>query len=174
MTAPRPEDDPTTARTDAPTGRPEPAVPAGPETVDWDAEEARHDGWRDRSGPASGSRRWWIVGITAVVLMSVLAVWFGISAATGKVQWVNTGHEIVSDRQVDVRFDLRRDPTREVVCELEAQDTHHAVIGRTEVRVGSTPASPSRHVESVRTASAAVTGYVHECWYADEAPPANR
>ncbi len=139
--------------------------------VDWDAEEEaaeRADGWsRPRTDPAV-RRRWWTIGVVAVVLMSALAVWFGISATAGRVHWVDTGYQVVSDRQVDVRFDLRRDPSRAVDCELEAQDFSHTVVGRTTVTVPPSDSSPSRHGMSVETATGAITGYVSECWYADE------
>lgn len=115
-------------------------------------------------------RRWWVVGGLGIAVMVALAVWFGLSATVGRVHWVSTGHQVVSDAQVDVRFDLRRDPDRAVVCQLEAQDASHAVVGRTEVTVAPSPESPSRHVKPVRTASPAITGYVERCWYADEDP----
>ncbi len=139
--------------------------------VDWDAEEESDDA---RRGPRRlddrTRRRWWVIGTAAVAVMVGLAVWFGISATLGRVHWVDTGHEIVSGTQVDVRFDLRRDPSREVTCRLEAQDLSHAVVGRAEVTVAPSQTSPSRHVESVRTAAPAITGRVSECWYSDEAP----
>jgi hypothetical protein len=100
--------------------------------------------------------------------MSAVAVWFGTAAATGKVNWVNTGFEVVADNKVDVRFDLHRDPDRPVRCVLEAQDEQHFVVGRTETRVAAEPSSPSRHVASVRTAAPAVTGYVDSCDYVDQ------
>lgn len=154
--------------------RPGEGAAAHDDPVDWDAEEEAADraalGGR-RGGatrPAGARRGWWVFGTVAVILMSAMAVWFGIEATTGRVHWVDTGYEVVSERQVDVRFDLRRDPDRAVVCELEAQNYGHTVVGRTEVTVGPSDSSPSRHVESVETAAAAVTGYVTECWYADE------
>lgn len=116
------------------------------------------------------TRRWWVIGTVAVVLMTAVAVWFGLAASLGRVHWYYTGHEIVSDSRVDVRFDLRRDPSRAVVCQLEAQDDSHTVVGRTLVEVGPTEESPSRHIEQVATATRAVTGYLTTCWYADEAP----
>lgn len=152
------------------TSAPPPDEPTPSSRVDWDAEEeaaGRSGGTRLDEG---ARRRWWIIGTAAVAVMTAMAVWFGIEATAGRVHWVDTGHELVSDRQVDVRFDLRRDPDRAVTCRLEAQDASHAVVGRTEVTVGPTESSPSRHVESVETASPAITGYVSECWYADESP----
>jgi Domain of unknown function (DUF4307) len=121
---------------------------------------------------SAGARRrtWWVVGTVGVVLMSAVAVWFALAATTGRVHWVNTGFVVVADNQVDVRFDLRRDPARSVVCVLEAQDERKSVVGRVEVVVPPAGRSPSRHVESLRTAGPAVTGYVDSCRYEAAAP----
>lgn len=141
------------------------------EVVDWDAEEESAEA---RRGPRRldprARRRWWVVGTVAVVVMSALAVWFGLSATVGRVHWTDAGHQLVSGTRVDVRFDLRRDPSREVTCRLEAQDVSHAVVGRTTVAIAPSDTSPSGHVESLQTASPAITGYVDECWYTDEGP----
>ena len=149
-----------------------------PDPAGVEAEEESQGTWGGAPGGPGlrgrSRRLWWWVGGLAVAAMSALAVWFGISATSGHVNWVDTGHAIVSDTRVDVRFDLRRDPARAVVCRLEAQDISHTVVGRTQVEVGPAPASPSRHVLPVQTATRAVTGYVDTCWYADEAPPAQR
>jgi hypothetical protein len=114
------------------------------------------------------TRRWWLVGVLGVAAMAAVAVWFGVAAASGKVNWVNTGFEVVGQDQVDVRFDLHRDPDRPVRCVIEAQDDGHFVVGRTTHRVAAGAQSPSRHVATVRTAAPAVTGYVDSCRYADE------
>lgn len=135
--------------------------------VDWDAEEEAVEAAR----PAGAHRRrWWVVGTVAVVVMTVLAVIWGVSATAGRVLWVDTGHEIVSEDRVDVRLDLRRDHERAVTCRIEAKDHGHAVVGRAEVVIGPAPDSPSRHVVGVRTAAPAVTGYVDQCWYTGDQP----
>jgi uncharacterized protein (DUF58 family) len=115
-------------------------------------------------------RTWWLVGTVGVLAMSAVAVWFALASTTGRVHWVNTGFVVVADNQVDIRFDLRRDPSRAVVCVLEAQDERKSVVGRVEAVVGPSPGSPSRHVETLRTAGPAVTGYVDSCRYQDGAP----
>jgi hypothetical protein len=118
-------------------------------------------------------RTWWLVGIVGVLAMSAVAVWFGLSATSGRVHWVNTGHSIGTDTEALVRFDLIREPDRSVTCQLLALDERHAPVGSTEVEVGAADSSPSRHVEPVRTVTRAVTAYVERCWYTDEgAPPA--
>ncbi|HKJ13115.1 MAG TPA: DUF4307 domain-containing protein [Ornithinimicrobium sp.] len=114
--------------------------------------------------------RWWLTGAVGVGAMTAVAVWFGVAAASGKVNWVNTGFEVVADNEVDVRFDLHRDPDRPVRCVIEAQDEQHFVVGRTTTRVAAASRSPSRHVATVRTAAPAVTGYVDTCEYLDAQP----
>lgn len=120
--------------------------------------------------PGRSVATWWLVGLVGVVSMSAVAVWFGISATTGRVSWVNTGFEVMADDRVDIRFDLRRDPARAVVCVLEALDERHAVVGSSETTVESSESSPSRHIATLRTAGPAVTGYVDTCRYRDQAP----
>lgn len=135
--------------------------------VDWDAEEEAAESAR---AAQPNARRWWIFGGVSVAVMVVLAVIWGLSATVGRVAWTYTGHDLVSEDRVDVRVDLRRDPTRAVTCQIEARDERGAVVGRADVEVGPTQSSPSRHVLSVRSAAPAQTGYVEACWYSDEPP----
>lgn len=151
----------------APSAQPGDPRPPADDAPDWDSIEEQAEE-ADRAAPQQ--RRWWTIGLVAVLVMSTLAVIWGLAATRGRVHWVNTGFEVISEGQVDVRFDLRRDPDREVVCTLEAQADSHVVVGRTQVSVPPADSSPSRHVESVATASPAITGYLDQCWYADEAP----
>ncbi len=97
--------------------------------------------------------------------MSAVVVWFGISATTGRVHWVNTGFSVTRDDALQVRFDVVRDPSRTVVCELHALDGGHTRVGTATVTVAPSQASPSRHTETMRTVSRAVTGYVDTCTY---------
>ncbi len=120
------------------------------------------------SRAATSTRTWWIVGTIGVLLMSALAVWFGIAATVGRVHWSDAGFKVMADDRVEVRFDLTRDPDRSVVCLLQAQDERHAVVGSVETTIGAVASSPSRHIATVRTAGPAVAGHVERCRYADD------
>lgn len=135
--------------------------------VDWDAEEEAAEAGPP---PRPDARRWWIFGGIAVTVMVVMAVIWGLSATVGRVAWTYTGHDLVSEDRVDVRVDLRRDPSRAVTCQIEARDERNAVVGRRDVEIGPMETSPSRHVLSVRSAAPAQTGWVEACWYSDEPP----
>lgn len=114
---------------------------------------------------APQTRRWWVIGALGVGVMSAIAIWFGMASSSGKVNWIDTGFVLTSSSEVEVRFDLHRDPAREVECIIEAQDENHFVVGRTTTVVEPASASPSRHTATVATAGPAVTGYVDSCVY---------
>lgn len=119
-------------------------------------------------GARPRTRLWWIVGVVGVAAMSSLAVWFGLSATTDKVHWFNGGFSVVSDQEIDIRFDVTRDGDRAVRCELHALDDAHARVGTGEVVVDPTPGETrSRHIESLRTVARATTGYADNCVYLD-------
>lgn len=117
------------------------------------------------SAQARSTRRWWVIGAVGVAVMTALAVWFGVASVSGKPNWVNTGFDVTATEEVQVRFDLRRDPGRVVECAVEAQDESRFVVGRTTTRIEATADSPSRHIATVATTSRAVTGYVEDCRY---------
>lgn len=111
-----------------------------------------------------------MIGAVGVALMTAVAIWFGVAAGAGKVEWGNSGFDVISDKQVDVRFDIYRDPSRAVECVIEAQDESHFVVGRTTTVVQPGEASPSRQIAPVQTAGPAVTGYVEGCKYVATPP----
>ncbi len=116
------------------------------------------------------TRRWWVIGTVGVALMTAIAIWFGVASGSGKVEWVNSGFDVVSDAEVNVRFDIYRDASRAVECVLEAQDESHFVVGRATTVVEPSDASPSRQIAPVQTAGPAVTGYVDRCEYVATTP----
>lgn len=118
--------------------------------------------------PRPRTRLWWTIGVVGVSAMTALAVWFGLSASSNQVHWYNGGFSIVSDQEIDIRFDVTRDGDRAVLCQLHALDAQHARVGTGEVVVDPTPGETrSRHIESLRTVARATTGYVDSCDYLD-------
>lgn len=116
------------------------------------------------------TRRWWAIGALGVSVMTAIAIWFGVASATGKVEWVNTGFDVVSNAEVNVRFDIYRDASRAVECTIEAQNENHFVVGRTSTVLEPSDTSPSRQIALIQTAGPAVTGYVDRCEYVATSP----
>lgn len=116
------------------------------------------------------TRFWWIVGSAGVLAMTAFIVWLGLAGGTDRVSWNDAGFQIEGEASIDVRFDVVRDPAREVVCRLEALDDNKAFVGSREVSVPPGTERRSRHIATVQTIARARTGYVDLCWYADDVP----
>ncbi|MEO8850174.1 MAG: DUF4307 domain-containing protein [Allobranchiibius sp.] len=114
--------------------------------------------------PAPGQGKWWAIGSIGVVLMSAMAIWFGI-AASGGVQWSDAGHDIVSDTRVEVTFDVINQNGRPVSCVLEAQDNNHSQVGVTTVDLPASNRGVVRYIRTLSTVTRAVTGTVDSCSY---------
>ena len=113
--------------------------------------------------PAPGTGRWWVIGTIGCTIGIALAVWLGLANSVGAITWTDTDYRVIDDSSVEVGFDVHRDPDREVVCTVVAQDAAHGVVGVLEVPV---PAGVERSIHQqvlVRTASRAVGGSVRGC-----------
>lgn len=120
-------------------------------------EESSADGFR-----LGGSGRWWILAASLIAITTAVAAWFGIEAARG-ISWSPAGVKVVSDRQVDVTFDVTDQNGRPVRCSLVAYDIKHATVGRVEVDLPGSEYQSARYTRSVRTVTQAVTGEVTHC-----------
>ncbi len=114
--------------------------------------------------PAPGQGKWWAIGTIGVVLMSAIAIWFGIAASSG-VQWSDAGHDIISDTKVEVTFDVINQNGRPVSCVLEAQDNNHRQVGVVTVDLPASNLDVVRYRRTLRTVTQAVTGTVDKCSY---------
>lgn len=114
--------------------------------------------------PPAGQGKWWVIGTVGVVVMTALAIWFGLAASSG-VQWSDAGNDVVSDTQVRVIFDVTNQNGRPVTCTIEAQDVNHSQVGVTTVDLPASSMDSVRYTRTVRTVTRAVTGTVDSCSY---------
>lgn len=113
--------------------------------------------------PAPGTLRWWVVGSIGIAAGTAMAVWFGISATSGQVSWVDTGYRHVDSRTLDVEYDLYRPAGSAVTCTVRALDVHHGTVGSTQVTLPPTGEDASHQTTRVRTTTPAVSGEVQSC-----------
>lgn len=103
------------------------------------------------------------MAIAVAVAVAAWIVWGRLSGGP-LLEARDTGYQIVSDREVAVRFELTTEPGTAVDCAVKALDEHYEIVGW---KVVSLPASEERtrsFVESVRTVSPANTGLISRCW----------
>jgi hypothetical protein len=105
-----------------------------------------------------------LIGVLAVVAVLVLAwiLWVVIESRS-PVQWTTVGFRIVGNEQVDVTYDVHKDPDDSVTCTLRALDQGKATVGTADVVVGPSSAEVIRRTDTVRTSALAVTGFVRGC-----------
>lgn len=114
--------------------------------------------------PAPGTGKWWVVGSIGITLGVIASVWFGLSATKG-LSWSDAGHEVVSDSQVSVTFDVTNQGGKPVSCTLEALDLSHGQVGVVTVDLPASDYTTTRYTRSVSTATRATTGTVDSCRY---------
>lgn len=114
------------------------------------------------SMPTGRDRFWWIFGAIGVAIMTALAIVWGVSASSG-ISWTDTGHKVVDDRTIQLRFDVVDHERGPVECTLSALAETKAVVGRRTVQLPASQFDSTRHVVEVRTAQRSVAGQVDDC-----------
>ena len=101
-------------------------------------------------------------GVT-VVLIAWLA-WAGLAQPTAQFETRDLGYELVSEREVVVKFELSAPPGTELACAVQALNASYGIVGWQVLEI---PASDERtrvFNQPVRTSEQAVTGLLYECW----------
>ena len=116
---------------------------------------------------SSATRNKWILASVAAAFAVVFAawlVWGGLGGTPAQFQAQDSGHEIISDREVSVRWEFTVDTGTSAKCAINALNSTFAIVGW---RIVEIPASTQRtrvFTESVRTTELAVTGLIYRCW----------
>lgn len=111
-------------------------------------------------------RRIFLWGIGVLTLGAVIAwlLWTDVLGLKPSVVYRDTGHALISDSQVSVRFDLTVTQGRDAACALQALNPDFAIVGW---KIFVYPASPERIrqiTETITTSEFATTGLVYSCW----------
>lgn len=117
--------------------------------------------------PGSARRTRWIVGITAgafVVVFGAWLVWGGLLGAPAELEVEDTGHSVVSDSLVQVRYQLTVEPGASVDCAVQALNSTFGIVGWKLITVAPSETRTRSLVEEVRTTELSVTGLIYRCW----------
>jgi Domain of unknown function (DUF4307) len=119
-----------------------------------------------RTPRRSLQRRWFVAGVAGAFVLALAAwlVWAGLLAPAAQLEATDTGHVVVSDSRVNVRFAVTVDPGRKVGCALEALDESFTVVGWKLVDLPVSSDRTRTFSEDVRTSEQAVTGLIYRCW----------
>jgi Domain of unknown function (DUF4307) len=112
------------------------------------------------------SRRWWAIGLTALVLLAgvVIAVVASQRLGTRDVQGELGGFQVVDDETLSVTVKVTRaDPSRPVVCIVRARSIDGGETGRREVLVPPSSQSSVNVTTIVKSTRPPVAGDVYGC-----------
>jgi hypothetical protein len=112
------------------------------------------------------SRRWWAIGLTALVLLAgvVVAIVASQRLGTRDVQGELGGFQVVDDETLSVTIKVTRaDPSRPVVCIVRARSIDGGETGRREVLVPPSSQDTVNVTTIVKSTRPPVAGDVYGC-----------
>jgi Domain of unknown function (DUF4307) len=134
-------------------------IPEGSGPTDLDA----------RYGRSASSKRTtrWIAGASAAAFVAVFAawlVWGGLLEAPAQFEAQDTGHDILSDSEVAVRWEFSAPPGSTARCAVQALNSTFGIVGWKVFEIDASTDRTRTFTETVRTTEQAVTGLIYRCW----------
>jgi len=105
-----------------------------------------------------------VAGVVFAVVFTAWVVWGGLSGTNAELETRELGYANVTDRSIDVRWEVSVEPGTAVSCAVQALNESFGIVGW---KVVDLPPSTERTrvlVESLRTAERPVTGLPYRCW----------
>jgi hypothetical protein len=112
------------------------------------------------------SRRWWAIGLSALVLLAgvLIAIVASQRLGSGDVQGELGGYQVVDGETLSVTIKVTRaDPSRPVVCIVRARSIDGAETGRREVLVPPSSQATATVTTTVKATRPPVVGDVYGC-----------
>jgi hypothetical protein len=106
---------------------------------------------------------WTAAGGFAAVLVAWL-VWGGVFEGVDKVVALDIGHQILSESEIEVTFQITEDPGEEVTCALQAENETYSVVGWKIVELPASEQRTRQFTEIVRTTEPSANGLIYRCW----------
>lgn len=116
----------------------------------------------------SASRRNRLIYILGAAFASIMVigwvVWAGLDQPTASLEAQDTGHSIVSDRAVDIGWQVSVASGTPVTCALQVKSIDHAVVGWKIVKLAGQKQYTTAHHSTVFSTQLPVTGLIYGCW----------
>jgi Domain of unknown function (DUF4307) len=112
------------------------------------------------------SRRWWAIGLTALVLVAgvVVAIIASQRLGSGDVEGELGGYQLIDDETLSVTVKVTRsDPSRAVVCIVRARAVDGSETGRREVLVPPSSQDTVNITTTIKSTRPPVVGDVYGC-----------
>lgn len=108
---------------------------------------------------------WAITGVAGVAAVLIAWLWWaGLAQPAAQFETRDLGYELISDREVIVKFEVSAPPGTQINCAVQALNASYGIVGWQVLEI---PASEQRtrvFNQPVRTSEQAVTGLLYQCW----------
>lgn len=114
----------------------------------------------------AGTRRWWVVGGSLVVLFTAAVVALGVYLNSGKVHVDVIAYAVVDDTTATVTFEVYRPADTAVVCRARAIAFDFSTVGTKDVTIAADARDGARAVRAdvtIRTTTRANTATIANC-----------
>jgi len=102
--------------------------------------------------------------VAFVAVLVAWLVWGGLLGENSDFEVIDTGHTVIDDTLVDVRYQLTVEPGTAMRCALQAQNSTFAIVGWNVVDVPASDRRVRTLGAEIRTTELAVTGLIYRCW----------
>ena len=135
------------------------------ESVSSDTEAMLAERYGTTKGDSTRQRLWGIIGASgiAVVLLAWLG-WAGLGQPTAQFETRDLGYELISEREINVKFELSAPPGMEISCAIQALNASYGIVGWAVVDIPPAEVRTRVFNQPLRTSEPAVTGLLYECW----------
>jgi hypothetical protein len=111
------------------------------------------------------TRLWaWIAAGGFVVVLGAWLLWAGILENSDAIESQNIAHTVISDREVEVTWQLNAEPGTSTSCALQALNDSFSIVGWKIVEIPPSQQRTRSLSESVLTSEQSVTGLIYRCW----------
>lgn len=105
-----------------------------------------------------------VAGVVFAVVFTAWVVWGGLSGTNAAIETRELGYANVTERSIDVRWEVSVAPETEVHCAIQALNESFGIVGWRIIELPPSPERTRMFIETVRTAEPAVTGLPYRCW----------
>ncbi len=102
--------------------------------------------------------------IAFVIVFVLWLVWAGLLGAPAQFEANDSGHTIVSEREVSVSWEFSVPAGTAAQCAVEALNSTFGIVGWKIVDLPPSTQYTRDFTETVRTTELAVTGLIYRCW----------
>ena len=119
-----------------------------------------------RSKSTRRRNRWLLIGggIVLAAILGAWTIWAGLDQTAGNLDSQDIGQTIISDRAVNISYQVSMPSGSTASCALEVQNEAHAIVGWKIVDIPASSQFTNTYQSVVKSSELGVSGLIYQCW----------